>query len=52
LATEILKGHKSPDVVQIQEVRIKAGGRKIHYEIHKLDNFIWNIEEIHYERKQ
>jgi methyl coenzyme M reductase subunit C-like uncharacterized protein (methanogenesis marker protein 7) len=52
LTTEILKGHNSPDVDQIQGVRIKAGGRKIHYEIHKLDNSIWNMEEIPDERRE
>jgi hypothetical protein len=52
LATEILRGYNSPDVDQIQGVRINAGGRKIHYEIHKLVMSIWNMEAIPDERKE
>jgi len=36
LAVEKLKGHESPGIDQIPGEFIKAGGRTIHYEIHKL----------------
>ena len=36
LATEKLKSHKSPGIDQIPAELIKAGGRTIHHEIHKL----------------
>ena len=45
MAVEKLKGHQSPDIDQIPAVFIKAGGRTIHFEIHKLITFIWNKEE-------
>ena len=35
----------SPGTDQIPTERIKAGGRKIRCEIHKLINSIWNREE-------
>jgi hypothetical protein len=44
LAILKLKSHKSPDTDQIPAELIKAGGRTIHGEIHKLI-FIWNKEE-------
>jgi hypothetical protein len=40
MAIEKLKGHKSPMPVQIPAKLIKAGGRKISSEIHKLINSI------------
>jgi len=36
LAIEKLRSHKLPDIDQTAAKLIKAGGRKIHYEIHKL----------------
>jgi hypothetical protein len=41
LAIEKLKSHKSQGTDQIPAVSIKAGGRTIWYEIHKLINSIW-----------
>jgi hypothetical protein len=41
-----LKRHKSPGTDQIPTEFIKAGGRKIHSEIHKPINSIWNEEEL------
>jgi len=46
LAIEKLKRHKSPDIDQIPAESIKAGGRTICVEIHKLNNSIWNKEEL------
>jgi len=45
LAIEKLKRHKSPGIDQIPTGLIKAGGRTIRYEIHKLINSVWNKEE-------
>ena len=42
LAIEKLKSHKTPGTDQIPAELIKAGGRKIHHEIHKLNGSIWN----------
>jgi hypothetical protein len=39
---EMLKRHKSPGTDHIPVELIKAGGKIIHYEIHKLFNSIWN----------
>jgi len=44
-AIEKLKRHKSPSIGQIPAESIKAAGRTIHSEIHKLINSIWNKEE-------
>jgi hypothetical protein len=46
LATEKLKSKKSPGIDQIAKEMIKAGGRTIPYEIHKLIIAIWNKEEL------
>ena len=46
LAIEKLKSHKSPGIDQIPAELIKAGGRTIRSEIHKLINSIWNKEEL------
>jgi hypothetical protein len=46
LAIEKLKSPKSPGIVQIPAELIKAGGRTILYEIHKLTLSIWNKEEL------
>ena len=45
LAIEKLKRQKSPGVVQIPAELIRAGGRTIRDEIHKLIISIWNKEE-------
>ena len=44
MATEKLKRHKSPGTDHIAAELIKAGGRTICCEIHKLLNSIWNKE--------
>ena len=41
-----LKRHKSPGTDQIPAELIKAGGRRIRFEIHKLIKSIWNKEEL------
>ena len=46
MAIEMLKRHKSPDIDQIPAELIKAGGRTIRYEIHKIIISIWNKEEL------
>ena len=50
LATEKLKSHKSPGTDQIPGELIKAGGRTIRYEIHKLIIATWKKEELPEER--
>jgi hypothetical protein len=45
LTIEKLKRHKLPGTNQILAEWIQAGGRTIHYEIHKLINSVWNKEE-------
>jgi hypothetical protein len=42
VATEKLKGYKSPGIDQILEELIPAGGTTLHFEIQKLINSIWN----------
>jgi hypothetical protein len=46
MAIEKLKRHKSPSINPIPAELIKAGGRTIRSEIHKLTNTIWNKEEL------
>jgi len=46
VAIEKLKRHKSPGIDQIPAELIKAGGRTIHCEIHKLIDSIWNKKEL------
>jgi hypothetical protein len=41
-AIEKLKRHKSPGIDQIPAELIKAGGRTIRYEFHRLIISIWN----------
>jgi hypothetical protein len=45
LVIEELKSHKSPRIAHIPAELIKAGGRIVRYEIHKLISSIWNKEE-------
>ena len=52
MALEKLKRHKSPGIDQIPAESIKAAGRTIRSEIHKLINSIWNKEELHEEWKK
>ena len=52
LAIEKLKNHKSPGIDQIPAELIKAGGRTIRDEIHKLIISIWNKEELPDEWKE
>ena len=46
MAIEKLKSHKSPGIDHIPAELIKAGGKTIHCEIHKLIISIWNKEEL------
>jgi hypothetical protein len=46
MAIENLRSHKSPGIDQIPTELIKARGRTIRSEIHKLINSIWNKEEL------
>jgi hypothetical protein len=46
MTIEKLKRHKSTGIDQIPGELIKAGGRTIHTEIHKLIISIWNKEEL------
>jgi hypothetical protein len=41
-----LEGYRSPDIGQIPEKLIQAGGRTVHSEIHELTNTIWKKEEL------
>jgi hypothetical protein len=41
-----LKRNKSPGIDQIPAELIQAGGETLRFEIHKLNNFIWNKEEL------
>ena len=52
LAIENLRSHKSSGIDQIPAELIKAGGRTLRYEIHKLINSIWNKEELPEEWKK
>jgi len=52
LAIEKLKRHKSPGTDQIPAELIKAGGKTIGCEIHKLIISIWNKEELPEEWKE
>jgi hypothetical protein len=46
VATKHTHTHKSPDTDQTPAELIKATGRTIYYEIHKLIIFIWNKEKL------
>ena len=46
LAIEKLRSHKCPSIDKIQTQLIKAGGRAIRIEIHKLIISIWYKEEL------
>jgi hypothetical protein len=46
MATEKLKRRKSPGIDQIPAELVKACGRTIRCEIHKLINSIWNKEKL------
>jgi len=52
LAIEKLKNYRSPGIDQIPAELIKAGGRTICCEIHKLIIHIWNKEELSDEWKE
>jgi hypothetical protein len=52
MATEKLERHKSPGIDQIPAELIKAGGRIIRSEIHKLIISIWNKDELPEEWKE
>jgi hypothetical protein len=52
MAIEKLKSHKSPGIDQIPAKLIKAGGRIIRSEVHKLIISIWNNEELPEEWKE
>jgi hypothetical protein len=46
MAIEKPRSHKSPGIDQIPEELIKAGGKKIHPEIHKVSTFIRNNDKL------
>ena len=46
LAIDKLKSHKSPGIDQILAELIKAGGRTIFLEIHKLTTSVWKKEKL------
>ena len=46
LAVDKLKSHKSPGIDQMPAELIKAGGRTICLEIHKLITSIWKKEKL------
>jgi hypothetical protein len=46
MAIEKLKRHISPGIDQVPADLIKAGGRTIRSEIHKLITSVWNMEEL------
>ena len=52
LAIDKLKSHKSPGIDQIPAELIKAGGRTIYLEIHKLMISIWKKEKLPEECKE
>ena len=52
LAIDKLKNHKSPGIDEIPAELIKAGGRIICCEIHKLIVSVWNKEELPDEWKE
>ena len=52
LAIEKLNSHKSPGIVQIPAELIKAGGKAIHSEIHKLIISTWNKQKLPEEWKE
>jgi hypothetical protein len=52
MAIEKLKGHQSPGFDQMPAVLMKAGGRIIHFEIHKPITSIWNKNEFPEECKE
>jgi len=52
LAIEELKSHKLPGIDQIPSELIKAVGKTIHSEIHKLIISVWNKEELSEEWKE
>jgi hypothetical protein len=52
LAVDKLKSHKSPGIDQIPAELIKAGGRTIFLEIHKLITSIWKKEKLLEELKE
>jgi len=52
MAIKKLKSHKSPGTDQIPAEMIKARGKTIHSEIHKLIISTWNMEELPEEWKE
>jgi len=52
LAIDKLKSHKSPGIDQILAELIKAGGRTIYLEIHKLITSVWKKEKLPEEWKE
>ena len=52
MATVKLKRHKSPGIDQIPAELIKARGRILRSEIHKLNNSTWNSKELPEEWKE
>jgi len=52
IATEKLKRYKWPGIDEILPEQIQTGGNKLHSEIHKLINYIWNKEELPQQQKE
>jgi len=52
MAIENLRKHKSPDIDQIPAEMIKVGARTTCFDVHKLNNSIWNEEELPEEWKE
>ena len=52
MTIEKLKRYKAPGIHQIPAEVNKAGGRTVHYQIHKLVVSIWNKEELPEEWKE
>ena len=52
MAIEKLKSRRSPGIDQITAEMIKAGGRIIHYAIHKFSISVWSKEELPDEWKE
>jgi len=52
LAIEKLKSHKSPGIDQTPAELIKAWGKTIRCEVHKLITSVWNKEELPDEWKE
>jgi hypothetical protein len=46
MAIEKVKGHKSPVIDLIPAELLKAGGKTVSSELHKLITYVWNKREL------